>query len=279
MATESWSNKSAIVTGAASGIGLALVKGLMARGVKVWLTDVNQAAVQRTATELGVPKQAMQLDVRDGAAFQACVDRVVREAGALDFLFNNAGIGIAGETHEMAAEHFDRIVDINIRGVVNGVLAAYPLMVRQRSGTIVNTASAAGLLPAPLLTAYSMSKHAVVGLSASLRLEAAAHGVRVCVLCPSAIETPLLDVGNPPDLKALPWVPHVRRYLTKLGGEPYPVQRMVEDALNGIERNQGQIVIPTRARLSAWLYRMLPGLVQGEVAKALAEERRSRTGH
>jgi NAD(P)-dependent dehydrogenase (short-subunit alcohol dehydrogenase family) len=277
MASVSWSNKSALVTGAASGIGLALAQALVARGAQVWLADIDEAGVRRAATELGLPAQAMVLDVRDAVAYQACVDQVVQAAGRLDFLFNNAGIGVAGEAHEMSAEHFDRILDINVRGTVHGVLAAYPQMVRQRSGTIVNTASAAGLIPSPLLTAYSMAKHAVVGLSASLRLEAAPHGVQVCVLCPSAIETPLLDHGNPTGLKELPWVPNVRRYLTRLGGTPYPVERMVEDALAGIARKQGQIVVPARARVSAWLYRMLPGLVQGEVAKALAEERGHRS--
>lgn len=276
MAAVSWSNKSALVTGAASGIGLALAQALVARGAQVWLADIDEAGVRRAATALGVPAQALVLDVRDAAAYQACVDQVVLAAGQIDFLFNNAGIGVAGEVQEMSAEHFDRIVDINIRGTVHGVLAAYPQMVRQRSGTIVNTASAAGLIPSPLLTAYSMAKHAVVGLSASLRLEAAPHGVQVCVVCPSAIETPLLDHGNPAGLRELPWVPNVRRYLTRLGGTPYPVERMVEAALAGIARNQGQIVVPARARMSAWLYRMLPGLVQGEVAKALAEERSSR---
>lgn len=272
-----WIGKSALVTGAASGIGLALARGLLARGARVWLADIDAAGVQRAAAELGVPAaQAMALDVRDAAAYKASVDQVVRDAGRIDFLFSNAGIGVSGEVHEMAAEHFERIIDVNIRGTVHGVLAAYPQMVRQQGGTIVNTASAAGLIPSPLLTAYGMSKHAVVGLSASLRLEAAPHGVQVCVLCPSAIETPLLDHGNPPGLTALPWVPNVRRYLTQLGGKPYAVERLVEDALRGVERGQGQIVVPARARMSAWLYRMVPGLVQGEVAKALARERQTR---
>ena len=90
-------------------------------------------------------------------------------------------------------QHWDRIIDINIRGVIHGVHAVYPGMVARGSGHIINTASVAGLAPAPLLVPYATTKHAVVGLSISLRAEAAAYGVKVSVLCPSAIETPILD--------------------------------------------------------------------------------------
>ena len=100
---------------------------------------------------------------------------------------------MGGSTHELDSSHWDRIIDINIKGVVNGVLTAYPLMVAQGDGHIVNTASGAGLAPAVLTVAYTTTKHAVVGLSTALRPEAALHGVRVSVLCPGAVDTPILD--------------------------------------------------------------------------------------
>ena len=110
-------------------------------------------------------------------------------------MFNNAGISIGGETEELTLDHWNSIIDVNIRGVVHGVHAAYPLMVRQGSGHIVNTASMGGLMAAGLLTSYVMTKHAVVGLSLALRSEAAAHGVGVTAVCPSAVDTPILDKG------------------------------------------------------------------------------------
>ena len=270
--TEHWKGQSVVVTGAASGIGLALVQALVARGAVVWLADIDGAAAERAAAALGPNAHALMLDVRDAVAVQQALDGVAAQHGRLDFLFNNAGLGIAGEVREMTTAHFDRLVDVNIRGVVNGVMAAYPHMLRQGRGHIVNTASLAGLAPTPLLTPYSMTKHAIVGLSLSLRVEAAPHGVRVSALCPAAVETPLLDADNPADLPRIAWRPDVRRYLQQLAGPPVAVDRLAADTLRGVERNQALIVQPFAARAVAWLYRMLPGLVLWAGGHAVAKE-------
>ncbi|NTV93687.1 MAG: SDR family oxidoreductase, partial [Chlorobiaceae bacterium] len=158
-----WKGKTAIVTGAASGIGFALASGLIKRGVRVWAADIDAAGVARAAASLGPGVHPVRLDVCDAAAFRDLVDGVARETGRVDFLFNNAGILHSGKVHEFDVEQCNRIIDVNICGVVNGTLAAYSLMVRQRGGHIVNTASLAGLVPAPLLSMYAMTKHAVVG--------------------------------------------------------------------------------------------------------------------
>jgi NAD(P)-dependent dehydrogenase (short-subunit alcohol dehydrogenase family) len=274
--SDYWAGKSGIVTGAASGIGLALSKALLARGAHVWMADLDLAAVTRAAVLLGGPVSPVALDVRDAGAVRRVVEAAVSAAGRIDFLFNNAGIGIGGEMHDLAVEHFDRIIDVNIRGVVNGVVAAYPLMVKQRSGHIVNTASLAGLTPVPLLAPYAMTKHAVVGLSTSLRAEARRHGVRVSVICPAAIETPLLDANNPVDLPALPWRGDVRRYLERLAGPPASADRLADAVLHGLERDQGMIIFPARARVVSLLQRLFPGLVGVVVQQALAAELASR---
>jgi NAD(P)-dependent dehydrogenase (short-subunit alcohol dehydrogenase family) len=266
-----WSDSTAIVTGAGSGIGLALSEALIDRGAVVWLTDVNRAATEEAAARLGEHAHAVELDVRDAAAVRDLIGRVATERGRLDFLFNNAGIGVGGEAHELHVEHYDRIIDINIRGVTNGIAAGYPIMQRQRRGHIVNTASAAGLFPTPLLTPYGMTKHAVVGLSKSLRLEAARYGVGVSALCPTAIETPLLDAEMPGDLPTV-WRPDIRRFLTAAAGPPYPVASLAADTLKGVERNLELIIVPARARLLARLYRWFPGLVVSQIRKRLAAE-------
>jgi short-subunit dehydrogenase len=122
---------------------------------------------------------------------------------------------------------------------------------------------------------YVLTKHAIVGLSGSLRIEAAEHGVQVSVLCPTAIETPLLDA--PMDDGEGLWRPDVRSYLTKVGGAPYPVDRFVANALRAIERGKGVIIEPFGARARIALQRFLPGLVEriGRKAfrEALAEKR------
>ena len=111
----------------------------------------------------------------------------------------------------------------------------------------MNTASLAGLVPAPMLTPYGMTKHGVVGLSTSLRMEAARHGVRVSVVCPGVIDTPLLDKGNPADLPAVTTVPDGRALLTSLIGAAYPADSLAEDVLHGVARNRPLIVTPRHA--------------------------------
>jgi len=265
----------ALVTGAASGIGLALSRGLIARGAEVWLTDVDGAAVEAAARRLGDRAHGAGLDVTDAEAVDEAVRAIDEARGGLGYLFNNAGLGLAGEVHELGVRHFDRTLDVNVRGVTNGVAAAYPRMVDRGRGHIVNTASAAGLLPVPLLSAYAMSKHAVVGLSASLRLEAEHHGVQVSVLCPTAIETPLLDGGRAPE-PSQAWRPELRRYLGRVGGAPRPVDDFVDAALRGVAANRGTIVWPTRARVAVALSRLAPALALRLGRRALAQERRDR---
>ncbi|NTV98277.1 MAG: SDR family oxidoreductase [Chlorobiaceae bacterium] len=256
-----WTDKNALVTGAASGIGFALSKELAARGANVWLTDIDTAALERAREELGPNPSLHELDVRDSSAVRDLVEGIVKQSGSLDFMFNNAGIIMPGEVHDLDAEHFDRIIDVNIRGVVNGTIAAYPVMVRQRGGHIVNTASLAGLAPAPLLSSYAMTKHAVVGFSTSLRFEAARYGVRVSAICPSAVDTPMLDAGTPSDLQKVSWRPNVRRYLRRLNGPPADPGKVASEALSGVEKNRALIIVPARAGLIAMVYRLTPGVV------------------
>jgi NAD(P)-dependent dehydrogenase (short-subunit alcohol dehydrogenase family) len=271
-----WNDAVAIVTGGGSGIGRALANAMSTKGTIVIVTDIDLEKAISVAKECGSNATAFQLDVRDANRVKEIVEQSFKKYGRLDFIFNNAGIGVAGEAFEIPAALWDRIIDINLKGVINGVLAAYPIMVKQGYGYIVNTASLAGLGPAALMAPYSMTKHAVVGLTHSLRVEAAPLGVQVNVLCPSAIETPILDSFNPEDLPAVPWTPNARRYLSNLAAPPYPVNKMAEEVLQAIEKNKATIVLPGRARLAWVIGRIFPGLVEKLAAKALLIERKSR---
>jgi NAD(P)-dependent dehydrogenase (short-subunit alcohol dehydrogenase family) len=262
----------AVVTGGGSGIGRALSIELAKRGAVVHVTDVNASSAEAVAREVGGSARHARLDVRDADAWKALVDSV----GRVDLLFNNAGIGVGGEVQELSLGHWDRILDINVRGVIHGVHTVYPQMVARRSGHIVNTASLAGLTPVPLLVPYAMTKHAVVGLSESLRIEAAVYGVKVSALCPSAIETPLLDSMNPTDLPAVAWAPNVRGFLTRMAGPIYPVERLAKETLDAVERSSGIIVLPTRARLLWRAYRFMPWAADGMTQPTLRSMRRSR---
>lgn len=267
-----FSGASAMVTGAASGIGAALACELASRGACVLVTDIDGEAAKAVADELsrsrssldgrsgGSPEvTAATLDVTDAAAVEETVGRFSVDRHGLDFMFNNAGIGVGGPTEDLAVAHWQQVINVNLYGVVHGVAAAYPRMVKQRRGHIVNTASLSGLLPSPGLVAYSLTKHAVVGLSVGLRLEAAVHGVRVSVVCPGLIETPLLDKGNAVDLPGSPDI-DVRAMLTAVMGKPYPAARLATNVLDGVAQNRPIIVSPAKARLIWELYRLSPRL-------------------
>jgi NAD(P)-dependent dehydrogenase (short-subunit alcohol dehydrogenase family) len=253
----SLAGKQAIITGAGSGIGAALCRALVAAGAEVLCTDIDGDAAERTAAGLGGKARAARLDVTDAAAVQAAVDDVVARTGRLDLMFNNAGIVWGGDTELLTLDQWNAIIDVNIRGVVHGVAAAYPLMVRQGHGHIVNTASMAGLTAAGQITSYVMTKHAIVGLSLALRSEAAAHGVGVLAVCPSAVETPLLDKG------ALGGFDGRNYFLQGARSKAaYPADRLAQDTLKAVARNKALLVRPRSAH-GQWLFaRLAPGLMQ-----------------
>jgi NAD(P)-dependent dehydrogenase (short-subunit alcohol dehydrogenase family) len=270
--SSSMQGKVAIVTGGGSGIGRALSVELARRGATVHVTDVNGATAAETARTIGGSAKSAALDVRDAAAVQKFCDGV----GRVDYLFNNAGIAIGGEIQDLTLAHWDRILDINVRGVIHGIQAVYPGMIARGSGHIVNTASVAGLLPMPLGVPYGMTKHAVVGLSVGLRWEAEAYGVRVSALCPGVIETPILDSLGPSDLPRPKWLPDGRELLTKTAGAPYPAERLAHDALDAVERNVSIIIVPTRAKLMVQGYKMAPWVAEALAPRMLKETRKSK---
>jgi NAD(P)-dependent dehydrogenase (short-subunit alcohol dehydrogenase family) len=269
--------RTAIVTGGASGIGRALAGALVARGDTVVVADIDGAGAERAAGELAGrgPGRATPavVDVRDAGTVRALVEQVRDQHGRLDVMVNNAGIGIGGEASELTLAHWERVIDVNLRGVVHGVHAAYPVMIAQRSGHIVNTASLAGLVPAGWLTPYAMTKHAVVGLSLSLRAEAAAHGVRVTAVCPGVVDTPLLDTAGPDDLPATIPSGHVREFFRQVQPRFYAADRLAQDVIRGIDRNAALVIAPASAWVAYYLWRYAPAVVNRMNARQLARSR------
>ena len=191
--------KVAFITGGASGIGKALAEEIASRGGEVVLADRQLDLAEQVARGIaarGGKASALELDVRDLAAFERAARTVVSRSGRIDFLFNNAGIGIGGEIDTYERDAWDDVFDVNVKGVAYGVHAFYPHMIAQGSGHIVNTASMAGLVSAAGTGSYCAAKHAVVGLTKVLRIEGARHGVRASVVCPGAIRTPIFTGGR-----------------------------------------------------------------------------------
>lgn len=265
--------KVAFITGGASGIGAALSEALAAAGADVWIADRQVETAENVAQRLrstGASAHAVALDVRDAAAFEAAIAETVGTSGRIDFLFNNAGIGIGGEFDALTLEDWTDIIDVNLRGVVHGVQAAYPTMIAQGSGHIVNTASMAGLITTSAQAGYAATKHAVVALSKTLRVEAAAHGVHVSVLCPGVVRTPILSGGEYGRNRTLS-----RESLIKLGEALRPIEpdQFASAALRGVLRNQAIIVVPRWWKALWYLERLSPTLSMKTAAVALKRTR------
>jgi NAD(P)-dependent dehydrogenase (short-subunit alcohol dehydrogenase family) len=197
--TDDYRGATALVTGGASGIGAALARGLAARGAFVAIADRQIEAARAMATDLariGAGASAHELDVRDQVATHALIAELWAARCGIDYVFANAGTGVGGEAVEYSDDDWRYIVDVNLMGVIHVFHAAYPRMTARRSGHLIATASMAGLLPSPMSTVYGATKHGVVGLCRSLRLEAGEYGVRVTALCPGVVRTALLvDAG------------------------------------------------------------------------------------
>jgi len=247
----------ALITGAGSGLGRALAVELARRGASLHLSDVNSEGLEQTASSarsVGGTVQTDRLDVRNAAAVRQWVHAPAR----VDYVFNNAGIsGVSGLTDRYAPSDWETILDINLVGVVNGVHAAYSVMVRQGFGHIVNTASLAGLIPFPTALPYSAVKHAVVGLSKSLRVEAASKGIRVSALCPGVIRTPILASG---DMRGCEQVSVERKLKAWEPLKPIDPEPWARETLDRVARNEALVIVPRTARTAATLFRLFPAL-------------------
>ena len=245
------------VSGAASGIGMALARSLHECGARLVLADIDEAGLRDLVVELGADEDRIMthvLDVRDRTAFDECFRRVGEVWGKLDLAFNNAGIGIFGDALEFTADDWDKLVDVNIKGVINGTISAISSMKRQGFGKIVNMASISGLVPFPGMSGYSATKHAVVGFTKSMAVECEDLGIRFCTVCPGIIRTPLVGGGKQGAIRGDDKEEHLRR--AERAGQ-MDVSEFVELTLRAIARGRSLVIAPRRFRVLAFLVRGL----------------------
>jgi NAD(P)-dependent dehydrogenase (short-subunit alcohol dehydrogenase family) len=252
----------AIVTGGGMGLGEALCEELAHRGATVVIADINGDAARQLAARLadrGATAAAVRVDVANEADVAQLIDSTVAEYGRLDYMINNAGIAIGGDSRDLSMQQWRRVLDVDLLGVVHGTVHAYQVMAKQGHGHIVNISSLSGLVPQPGNVPYCTSKHGIVGLSLSLRAEGVDLGVKVSAACPGDMRTKIYDnmvVANMP-----------REQVAALSRRThYLMPQMSAHAaacaiLRGVDRNRALIVFPTAVQAIWQLYRRFPGLI------------------
>ncbi|WP_428483174.1 glucose 1-dehydrogenase [Rhodopila sp.] len=208
-----FTGKVALITGGGGGIGRATALGFALRGAKVMVVDADADAGQASVdiiTQRGATSAFLQADVTQARSVKDYVEKTLAAYGRIDCFFNNAGIeGVVRPTQDYDEDIFDKVIAVNLKGVFLGLRHVLPVMLRQGSGAIVNTASVAGLFGSPGMPAYVASKHGVLGLTKVASTDVAALGVRVNAVCPGPVETRMMrslesqrDSNNPEGVHA-----------------------------------------------------------------------------
>ncbi|MDF9513062.1 SDR family NAD(P)-dependent oxidoreductase [Bacillus paranthracis] len=225
----------AIITGGASGIGKALAIQLANKDIFVIIADINETSGQELVNNIKNNNQLARfeyLDVTNAESVEELIIKIVNEFGRIDYMFNNAGIAMYGEVFDMSLDNWKHIIEINLLGVIYGTQLAYQFMKKQGFGHIINTASATGLGPAPLCTAYATTKHAIVGLTTSLHYEAEEYGVNVSVLCPTFVDTPIFEKSIAINMNKGQIIKQLKT------NKPISADKFAEIALKAIHKNK-----------------------------------------
>ena len=262
------SSSRALVTGAASGLGLALVSQLADRGVRVLATDVHDDPSPELAAILGEAGSGvtyLTLDVTDDVHWARARDWVLEHWGGIDLVFNNAGVAAGGRIELTEMDQWQWIVDINLLGVARGCRTFTPMLKEQGAGAIVNTASAAGLVHPPRMSEYNSVKAAVVALSETLFHELKPFGVQVSVVCPTFFKTKLTDSLRGKDESA-------QRSAAKLiDGSKRTADDIAAVVLTEVEKGRHLILTDRDGKVAYFAKRFLRPVYYGQMAKAAVQ--------
>jgi NAD(P)-dependent dehydrogenase (short-subunit alcohol dehydrogenase family) len=273
---DSLNEKVAIVTGGGSGIGEALCRELARRGARVVVADINSGEAERVATAitgLGRQATASTVDVSRPEQVTGLAEETAAACGRLDYMFNNAGFAIGGDFRDLTLDHWHRVLDVDLYGVLHGMQAAYPIMVRQGFGHIVNTSSAVAFFAAPGNAPYGTAKYALVGLS--LRLEGVDLGVKVSCVCPGFVRS---NVYRNAEVVGMTLPADIPR--EQVAGAPAKMMdpaRAAQVILDGVAANQAMIVFPASIRWGRRLERLFPVVSSKILLRQMRELRRYRT--
>jgi NAD(P)-dependent dehydrogenase (short-subunit alcohol dehydrogenase family) len=261
--------KSIFVTGAGSGIGRATAQLFAERGWFVGLFDVNAEGLAETAATLPEGQRiSMVFDVRDRSGWARAVEAFGQATNRhMHVLFNNAGVGRGGWIEEMAPEDIDLVLDVNLKGVINGVTAALPLLRETPGARIVNTASVAGIFGAPRMAVYVATKFAVRGLTEALDVEFSRYGVRVSSLMPWFIDTAILQsVAGQQTNRSL------KDQLIENKTPIYPVRMAAERAWDAAHGDELHYMVGKEAERARFAARFFPGMMRKRLKEMMSDE-------
>lgn len=254
--------KSIFVTGAGSGIGRATAQLFAERGWFVGLFDVDPRGLDETAKSLPEGQRlSMTFDVRDRSGWSRAVEAFGQATNRrMHVLFNNAGVGKGGFLEEMSPDDIDLVLDVNLKGVINGVNAALPLLRETPGARIVNTASVAGIVGAPKLAVYCATKFGVRGLTESLDVEFSRFGIRVTSLMPWFVDTAILDASeNEQSNRSL------RDTLKENNTPIYPVRMAAERAWDAAHGAELHYMVGKEAERAKFAARFFPGIMRNRL--------------
>jgi short-subunit dehydrogenase len=260
----------AIITGATRGIGLELAKALLANGMIVYAVGLDEKRVAELADRLRHPRlHARRLDVANRAALETLLGEVEAAHQRLDWMVNNAGILAGGELAEMSEAQMQRLVDVNLWGVIHGSRLAAARMRRQKRGHIINVASMAGVFPVPFSAVYTATKHAVFGFSLALREELRPYGVGAHVVCPDVVDTGIFDRAI--DNEGYSYRQIINRHL----GRAISAEAAARCVVDGVRKDRAVIYAPGRSRVVGAVGKMFPSFIARQVALRMAPNGRS----
>ncbi|MBI9078036.1 MAG: SDR family oxidoreductase [Desulfatibacillum sp.] len=254
---DCYCGKIAVITGGAAGIGRSLCLALARHGAFVVVAGHHEDRVEKVAREIqtrGGKASFAMVDVSCEEDVKRVIEDTVAGHGRLDYFFNNAGISIAGEMRDLSLDDWRKVLDVNLMGVLYGTHYAYQVMVGQGFGHIVNVSSLGGLLPFPVKAPYSTTKHAIAGLTSTLRTEAARLGVKVSLVCPGLVKTEIWD-------KTLIHKASNKDVTDIFVAPMLDVDKAAHAILKGVKKNRGIITFPLHAKIAWWTYRVWPPLL------------------
>ena len=251
---KSLKDKVIVISGAASGIGRSTARAFAQEGSRLHLTDIDELGLESLGAELrtlGCKVDVHQVDCTEAEQVLALAEKVMSLDGRVDVLHNNAGVVVGGPVEKLSLDDWRWQIGVNLWGVVHGVHAFVPHMIRQGSGHIINTASMSGLLGFPFVVPYTASKFAVVGLSESLGLELASKGIQVTAICPASVKTNVLQAAR----LRLPggWDDRVRNGVSRMAADPDWIAGKV---LNAVKQERSMVIL-AREMTPIWLLKRL----------------------